>query len=119
MKRKLWSIIALVAMLSITFSDYVYAANPIVDTFLGGQVVLQTSVSYSTGYGSLSYNNAGHPGTTYTNYIKIAYTYHTDLSPLRSLHTEYRSTSVQNRNAYISYDAPAGYHSCYVQNQGL
>ena len=119
MKRKFWAIIALVAVLSITFSGYAYAANPVVASVLGGQVVLQTTVSYSTGYGSLSYNNAGHPGTSYTNYIKIAYTYHTDLSPLRSLHTEYRSASTQSRNAYVSYDAPSGYHSCYAQNQGL
>jgi hypothetical protein len=120
MKRKLWVIISLVLVFSIALNGFAFAANPVVDIFLGGRVDLNSSISYTTGFGYIIYSNSGHPGTTYTNYIQITYTYVDKILPFvpQYWHTVTKSASVQNGQASVSYDAPAGYRSGYVSSLG-
>jgi hypothetical protein len=121
MKRKLWIILSLVLVLSIAYSSSAFAVNPVVDTFLGGRVDLNSMVSETTGYGTLKYSNSEHQGTIYTNYIQITYTY-VDIAWGLTRITKTKSasvqTSIQNGQASVSYDAPAGYKSYSVTNLG-
>jgi hypothetical protein len=117
MKRKLWIILSLVLVLSIVCSSSAFAVNPVVDTFLGGRVDLNSMISLTTGYGTLRYDNAGHPGTTYTCLISI--TYVVKSTQLFETYTTYtRSQSAQNGNVSVTYDAPLLTLSYSVTNLG-
>lgn len=117
MKRKLWILLSLVLVFSIVYTSSALASNPVVDTFLGGRVVLNSSLDLYNGYGYITYDNAGHSGTAYTNYIKM--TYIVKSTQLYNTYTTYyKSASVLNGRASVSYSAPTFTESYSVQNHG-